>query len=207
VADVVAHFKKVFGADPHPSYEEATAKVTDLSAQLTTLSQQAASGDVSAIEQLTKLSIQLQDLQSAMTLAGRLGIPTLQCTDHVFWVNGSLEDAYTGPVPRGVTVGTDLLLKRTAIRYFAGTAKSAANPGAGDAGVDDAGSADTEDAGVETGNGGGDGDNGDDSDGGASTRKKGSGGCTLSTNQSHVAGVWGWLMLAWVFCRRRAARA
>ena len=195
VAKVTAHFKALFGRDPYPSLTSSQAKFAALNMELATLQERLQAGDTSVAERFGQVVMELQTVQAAVTLGGLLGLEALGYGDHVYWVDGSIDDLYTQPLPRAVTLGTDALLGRTVIRYVNGQTGDAPLPGDGDGGVpggdgDGTGSPGDVDGGVGPGQGGSGG------------KKHSGGGCSVV----HVgASPMPWLMLgsALVFARRK----
>jgi hypothetical protein len=127
ISDVEEHFRTLFGVDPYPSVESSTERQTALLTELSDLQERVAQGDNSAAKRLQEVVTELTEVQEAATAGSRLGLAAVDASDHVFWLDGTLEDPFA-PLPRAVAVGTDTRLEATVIRYFGGQASPSSNP-------------------------------------------------------------------------------
>lgn len=194
IADVKAHFKAVFGAEPYPSLTDLEAQQEQLTAEFNEF---AMNFDPSKAMRFQELTEELQKLQAALIMAQRLGLKSEEYADHVFWVNLDSDSIGTGPLPRAVTLGTSALLDGHVIRYVNGaTSGEVVGPGTGSGGAN----------GEDPGNGApapGDGEAGAD-DGRAVTKGDSGCGCRMSPQSSVAPGLAALGLL--VLARKRRAR-
>jgi hypothetical protein len=134
VEDVSAFFGALFG-EPHAQSANNEQRLQELTEQLVELQSAAAGGDQKAIAELSRVAEELAALQEEVTLAGLLGLRAIHAENDLVFLDGTLDDLYTGPV-RAVTVGRDELLGGTVIRYInAPSGQQSPGPSDGDAGA------------------------------------------------------------------------
>lgn len=197
--EVEAHFKTVFGTDPYPSLDRINTQLQELNTELADLQIKLMSGDVSVAARFGQVAEQMQQLQQVSTLASRLSLASLDCSDHEFWADTSLEDALTGPLPRAVTLGMDARVGSNVIRYIGGQSSGTINPSGGTSGDGGAG---------ENDGSGGNSDQAEGGDGGSvSTPRKDSSGCGCSLPASTHAPTWLALAPLALALRRRRAKS
>ena len=121
LSDVTAYFTGLFGKAPYASLADSEAKLQQLNDEIERLQGKLQMGDQAAVKRLLEITEELTPVQAAVNLAGMYEFEEQRCTDHVFWVDGEPESAYSGAVPRAVAVGPDRLIGRTAIRYISGS--------------------------------------------------------------------------------------
>ncbi len=120
VSEVEAHFTSVFGAKPYPPVAQLEARQTELSAELNKLAMNFS--DPAAAMRFQELTKELQENQAALLVAGQIGLDSDEYADHVFWVTLASDQSSPGPMPRAVTLGTDMRLDGHVIRYVNGAA-------------------------------------------------------------------------------------
>lgn len=135
VDEVAQFFTQLFG-EPLGTLAQANADYEELTLQLAPLQTAAASGDRSAIDQLSALTSHLRQVQGVLTLGGLLQLETIHAENDQLWLDGTVQDFFKSP-RRAVTVGHDEALDKTVIRYVnAGIASAGkGSGGSGSAGA------------------------------------------------------------------------
>lgn len=195
VSEVEAHFTSVFGAEPYPPFAELEARQDELSAEFNELAMNFS--DPAAAMRFQELTEELQKNQSALLVAGLIGLDSDEYADHVFWVTLSSDQFATGPMPRAVTLGTDARLDGHVIRYVNGAASddvtSPNGPGSGGSNGVGAGPGDPEP---------GDGEGGAGGDERAATKGDSGCGCRTSSQGSLAPSLTALALLALTWKRR-----
>jgi MYXO-CTERM domain-containing protein len=151
--EVTAFFTERFG-DPYPPSADSAARLTELSMQLAELQGAAANGNQEAIKQLIALSEEITEVQQAASLQAYLQLPVLHAENDWVFLDGPLED-FTMTPARAITVGEDVLLGQTVIRYInAPRVGAGGGTGSGQAGAPAQGTAGAAPSGEGEGEGG-----------------------------------------------------
>lgn len=193
--EVSAFFTGLFG-EPYGPYAGVETKMQELTMQLITLQQAAASGDQNAIKKLTQAAEQLTELQKTFALATTLQVPNIHAENDLVWLDGSLDDLAAGPL-RAVTAGEDAALGQTVIRYINAPPGSASQtPGNGNGG-------ESATPGGDAGGGANEGGAGAD----RAVRKADEGcGCAVPRGSAPSASLAALALLAWGLRRRTGER-
>ena len=129
--DVSAFFTERFGEPlgPVAGSQERTAELT---MQLLTLQNQAASGNQDAIKELQEIVDELTRVQQVASLDAYFQLSAIHAENDLVWLDGDVEDAGTQAM-RAVTASEDPALGKTVIRYI-NAPSSGASGGQGEGG-------------------------------------------------------------------------